>query len=402
MQQMEKVTKYKNTGLVWKLSVLIFLFLIGFLVYIFFIQTDKVEGYTYVTQPIKKGNLAIIVSSTGNVQPVEEISVGSEVSGTIEKVFVDYNNHVKKGELLAQIDKTKYLSSYKKVKASLSVLQASLDNMKAQLYNANATISRDKTLKKETKGILPSQSDWDKDWATYLSAKAEVESVKAQINQTKQDLISSEYDLQKTNVYSPVDGTILSRNIDPGQTVAASFQTPVLFLIAKDLTKMELQASIDEADIGKVKEDQKATFSVDAYPDKLFHTKISQVRVNSTIVDGVVTFLTIMKFENRQLLLKPGMSADIDITTKNIKNTLIVPKSALIFIPIVAKEKKLFAPGKTQKLKLDPKPHLWILENNVPKKIYVQILGSNGALSAIASDEIKENQKVIITQEKSK
>lgn len=402
MQQMEKVTKYKNTGLVWKLSVLIFLLLIGFLVYIFFIQTDKVEGYTYVTQPIKKGNLAIIVSTTGNVQPVEEISVGSEVSGTIEKVFVDYNNHVKKGELLAQIDKTKYLSSYKKVKASLSVLQASLDNMKAQLYNANATISRDKTLKKETKGILPSQSDWDKDWATYLSAKAEVESVKAQINQTKQDLISSEYDLQKTNVYSPVDGTILSRNIDPGQTVAASFQTPVLFLIAKDLTKMELQASIDEADIGKVKEDQKATFSVDAYPDKLFHTKISQVRVNSTIVDGVVTFLTIMKFENRQLLLKPGMSADIDITTKNIKNTLIVPKSALIFIPIIAKEKKLFAPGKTKKLKLDPKPHVWILENNVPKKIYVQLLGSNGALSAIASDEIKENQKVIITQEKSK
>jgi HlyD family secretion protein len=402
MQEMEKVTKYKNNGLIWKLFILIFLLLIGFLIYIFFIQTDKVEGYRYVTKPIKKGDLVITVSATGNVQPVEEISVGSEVSGTIEKVFVDYNDRVKKGELLAQIDKTKYLSSYKKVKASLSVLQASLDNMNAQLYHADSIITRDKMLKKETKGILPSKSDWDKDWATYLSAKAQVASVKAQINQAKQDYISSEYDLQRTNVYSPVDGTILVRSIDPGQTVAASFQTPVLFLIAKDLTKMELQASIDEADIGKVKENQEATFSVDAYPNMIFHTKISQVRVNSAIVDGVVTFLAIMKFENKQLLLKPGMSADIDITTKNIKNAFIVPKSALIFIPIVPEEKKLFAPRKTPKLKLDPKPHLWILENGVPKKIYVQLLGSNGALSAIASDEIKENQQVIITQEKNK
>lgn len=400
MDEMDKVTHYKKSGLTWKVLLVLFLSIVIFTVYKLFFDQTQDQEYNYVTKSTAKSDFVISVSATGNIKPLEEISVGSEISGTIEKVFVDYNDVVKKGELLAQIDKTKYMSSYKKTKASLSVFEASLDNAKAQLYNANATVERNKMLQQETNGMLPSKSDWDRDWAAYLSAKAQVASVTAQINQVKQDFISSEYDLKRTNIYSPIDGTILMRNIDPGQTVTASFQTPVLFKIAKDLKKMQLQASIDEADIGKVKEKQPVTFSVDAYPDKEFNTTISQVRVNSEIIDGVVTFLTIMEFDNKDLLLKPGMSADIDITTQTIKEALIVPKSALIFIPIKPEEKKLFASKRESELKIDPKPHLWLLENGQPKKIYVKVLGSSGSMSAIASSEIKEGQQVIISQEK--
>ena len=328
MEEMKKVTSYKKSGLTWKIFLLLFALIIAFIGYKVFIPKEQENEFTYTTKPITKEDLSLIVSATGNIQPVEQISVGSEVSGTIEKVFVDYNDVVKKGQLLAQIDKTKYESNLKKSQASLSVMQASLQNMIAQLYNANATMSRDKMLRESTNDALPSKSDWDKDWAAYLGAKAQVASAQAQINQAKQDLVSAQYDFKRTNVYSPVDGTILVRSIDPGQTVAASFQTPVLFQIAKDLTKMELQASIDEADIGKVKDGQTVSFNVDAYPEMTFNTTIKQVRVNSAVVDGVVTFLAIMDFDNSKLLLRPGMSADIDITTKTLKNALIVPKSS--------------------------------------------------------------------------
>lgn len=402
MEEMQKVTSYKSRGLLWKFLILLFILVIAFIGYKIFVPKEENNPFTYVTQNIKKGDLAMIVSATGNIQPVDQISVGSEVSGTIEKVLVDFNDVVKKGQLLAQIDKTKYKSNLEKAKASLASMDATLQNMNAQLYNADAIIQRDKMLQDSTKGLLPAKGDWDKDWSVYLGAKAQVENAKAQINQAKQGLISAQYDLDRTNIYSPVDGTILVRSIDPGQTVTASFQTPVLFLIAKDLTKMQLQASIDEADIGKVKDGQSATFTVDAYPEKLFSTKITQVRVNSAIVDGVVTFLAIMNFDNSELLLKPGISADIDITTKTIKNQFIVPKAALLFIPVKPQVQTLFSSKDAPKLKIDPKPHLWILQNNVPKKVYIKVLGNSGAQSAIESDELKENDPIIITQEKRK
>lgn len=402
MEEMQKVINYKSNGLLWKFLVVLFVLIMVYIGYTIFIPKEEENLFTYITQNVKKSDLVISVSASGNIQPMEQINVGSEVSGTIEKVFVDYNDVVEKGQLLAQIDKTKYASNLERTKASLSSIEASLENMNAQLFYANSVIQRNKILKNSTKGMLPSKSDWDKDWSTYLGAKAQVESVKAQINQVKQDVISAEYDLEKTNIYSPIDGTILVRSIDTGQTVAASFQTPVLFLIAKDLTKMELQASIDEADIGKVKDGQSASFSVDAYPEKIFSTQINQVRVNSTIVDGVVTFLAIMEFDNSELLLKPGMSADIDIITQTLTNKLIVPKAALLFMPVQPKVQGLFTSRNAPKLKIDSKPHVWILENGVPKKVYVKVLGNSGAQSAIESDEIQENDPIIITQENRK
>jgi HlyD family secretion protein len=345
MEEMQKITKYKSNAVQWKIGIVLFLVLLGLGGYFFFVPVKDKEAYRYVTQPLAKGALTITVSATGYIEPVENIDVGTEVSGTIEKVYVDYNDLVKKGQILARLDKTKYQSTLDRAKASLTAAKASLENMNAQFYQSNATLSRNKTLRESTNGALPSRSDWDRDWANYLVAKAQVSSAKAQVDQARHALISAQYDLDRTTIYSPVDGIILVRDIDPGQTVAASFQTPVLFKIAKDLTKMELQASIDEADIAKVKAGQTASFSVDAYPERSFEAHIKLVRVNSEIVDGVVTYKAVMNIDNKELLLKPGMSADADITINTLSDTFIVPKAALLFMPIKPKTEGLFGSG---------------------------------------------------------
>jgi HlyD family secretion protein len=400
MEEMLKITGYKSSGLKWKLGIALFFILLSIALYFFFQPGKNAEAYRYVTQALQKGDLTITVSATGYIEPVENIDVGTEVSGTITKVYVDYNDLVKKGQILAQLDKTKYQSTLDKAQAYLSAAKASLENMNAQLYQTEATVSRNKMLKKSTKGVLPSQSDWDRDWANYLTAKAQVSNAKAQVEQAVYSLVSSKYDLERTTIYSPVDGIILVRDIDPGQTVAASFQTPVLFKIAKDLTKMELQASIDEADIAKVKAGQKANFSVDAYPEERFEAQIRLVRVNSEIIDGVVTYKAVMNIDNEKLLLKPGMSADADIITETLSDTLILPKAALLYTPVRPKKKALFGSREKDKASIDPKPHVWVLENNIPKKVYVKILGSSGSDSAISCEELKEGDPLIVMQEK--
>lgn len=399
MEEMKKVTEYSDSRLKWKVTLVLTVLLMGLGAYYYFSLNEKREDYHYITTPISKGELSLTVSATGYIEPVEKVDVGSEISGTVEKIFVDYNDVVKKGQVLAQLDKTKYQSALRKASASLSSAQASLENMKAQLYQAEATFTRNKNLKKSTQGSLPSQSDWDRDWAAYLTAKAQVASAEARIVQEEQTLISAQYDLTRTTIYSPIDGIILVRNIEPGQTMAASFQTPVLFTIAKDLTKMELQASIDEADIARVKKDQNATFSVDTYADKYFQAKIRLVRVNSEIIEGVVTYKAVMDVDNEALLLKPGMSADVDITTNTLNDTFIVQKAALIYEPVKARVKKMFGRGTETEKHIDTKPHIWILKDNQPQKVYIQIKGSSASLTAIASTDLNKGDQVILMQE---
>lgn len=402
MEEMQKITAYKNRSWKWKSTlVLLALLLVGGS-YLFFVPKTQKDAYAFVTQPLKKSDLVITVSATGYLEPLESVDVGSEVSGTIEKVYVDYNDRVRKGELLAQLDRTKYQSAVDKAEASLAAMNASLQNAEALLYQAKSTIERDKTLKTSTDGILPSQQDWDRDWANYLSAKAQVANAKAQVNQSRHSLVSAQYDLEKTKIYSPIDGIILVRNVDPGQTLAASFQTPVLFKIAKDLSKMELQVSIDEADIAKIKAGQRASFSVDAYPERKFEGEIKLVRVNSEIVEGVVTYISVLNVDNPELLLRPGMSADVDIIIQTLKDSLNIPKAALLFTPVEPQKKSLFGSDRQTMPKIDPKPHLWVLQNGEPKKIYVKLLGNSGLISAVASDELKENDLLIIAQEKRK
>ncbi len=398
---MSKITQYSNKKTKLVVFVLLGLLIVGTFGYFYIASTESKNKFKYITQPLKKGDLTIIVTATGYIQPIEEVKVGSEISGTIEKVFVDYNDTVKKGQVLAQIDKTKYKSAVDKARFALESAKASLQNAYAKLHLYTAIIKRDKALLKATKGSLPSQNTWDNDWSNYLSAKADVQEAKAKIRQAESELAIANYNLSKTTIYSPVDGIVLERNIDPGQTVAASFQTPILFKIAKDLTKMELRASIDEADIAQVKAGQNAYFTVDAYPNKKFNAKVRMVRVDSEIVDGVVTYKAIMDVDNKDLLLKPGMSADVNIITKTIKDTFIVPKAAMLFIPLKQSSKhSLFKRNKKTKITMDRRPHIWILKDGRLKKVLVKVIGNSGFLTAISSNELKENDKVVIMQER--
>ena len=400
MEEMQTIINYHNKTHKWRnWSILI---LVGTLlsVYYLFFRETQVMDYRYVTEALKKSDLSLTVSASGYIQPLESVDIGTEVSGTIEEVYVDYNDQVKKGALLARLDTTKYQSAYDKSKAALQMSKAALEIAQAQYYQAKTTIERYKKLKESSNGTLPTQSDWEKEWANYLLTKAQIANAQAQIDQASHSLRSAEYDLERTKIYSPINGTVLVRNVDPGQTVAATFQTPVLFSIAKDLSKMELQISIDEADIGKIQTGQKASFSVDAYPDTTFNTIIRQVRINSEVLESVVTYKAIMEVNNKDLLLKPGMSVDADIVTKTLKNAFVVKRSALLFIPVKPKSKSFFGGDRNEKIEVDPKPHVWILEENVPKKIYVTVLGNDGALSAIESDGLQVGQQIIINQEK--
>ncbi len=400
MEEMQEIITYKsNSSKKYGITILLIL-LLGFGGYFFFFDKKQEEHYNYVSEPALKGELTLTVSTTGYIQPVESIDVGTEVSGTIEKVYVDYNDKVKKGQLLAVLNKTKYESTYNRTKATHKAALASVESAKAQLFQADGKLKRDKILQKSTEGIMPTASDYDKDLSSYLSAKAQVANAKALAIREKNSVNSAKYDLDKTNIYSPVDGVILVRNIDLGQTVVASFQTPVLFTIAKDLTKMELQASIDEADVAKVKAGQKVMFDVDAYPDKVFEATIDQVHINSQTIDGVVTYLAIITVDNSDLLLRPGMSASANIITETVKDAYIISRTALLYIPVKPKPKGLFSKGNKEKITIDPKPHVWILKNGIPQKVYVKVLGSNGTQSAVVSDDLKQNDAVIISQEK--
>ncbi|RRS31055.1 MAG: hypothetical protein P794_04930 [Epsilonproteobacteria bacterium (ex Lamellibrachia satsuma)] len=401
MEELQKIVTYKN-NILKRLTIVGFLvLLLGAGGYLFFFDQNKEAKFHYVTEPAGKGDLTLTVATTGYIQPIESVDVGTEVSGTIGKVYVDYNDKVSKGELLAVLDKTKYESAYNRAKAAYEAALALVESAKAQLYQAEQKFKRDEILRKNSKGVLPSLNDYDRDQSAYLSAKAQVANAKALSVQAKKSVDSAKYDLDKTNIYSPVDGVILVRNVDPGQTVAASFQTPVLFKIAKDLTKMELQASIDEADVSKIKAGQKVTFEVDAYDGKIFNASINKVYINSQIVEGVVTYLAIIDVNNSDLLLRPGMSANANIITQTVKGAYIVSRSALLYIPVKTREKKLFAGArKEEKIVFDPKPHVWILKNGTPQKVYVTLLGSNGDKSAIVSRELKTDDAIIVSQEK--
>ncbi|UPT77196.1 efflux RND transporter periplasmic adaptor subunit [Sulfurovum sp. XGS-02] len=399
MEEMQKIINYHTDRRKWGKWAILFMGITLLFVYVFFFRDPRGMEYRYVSEILKKSDLSLTVSASGYIQPLESVDVGTEVSGTIEEVYVDYNDQVTKGELLARLDTTKYQSAYDRAKAALQVSKAALQSAQAQYYQAETTVKRYEKLKTSSKGTLPTQSDWDREWANFLLTKAQIANAQAQIAQATHALKAAQYDLERTKIYSPINGTVLVRNVDPGQTVAATFQTPVLFSIAKDLSKMELQISIDEADIGKIETGQKASFSVDAYPDTTFDTTIRQVRINSEVLESVVTYKAIMEVDNKDLLLKPGMSVNADIVTNMLKDVFVVKRSALLFIPVKPESQSFFGGERNEKIEVDPKPHVWILEEGVPKKVYVKVLGNNGPLSAIESSDLQEGQKIIINQE---
>ena len=270
----------------------------------------------YVTQKVTRGPLSIIVSATGTLAPRDQVDVGAEVSGRLDAVNVDYNDKVKKGEVLAQINTDQ--------------ITAQLDQAKATLAQAEATVVQDALTLKRYRGLMRisgiSKQTLDGAIADLARAKASVALGKAQVDQYQTQL-------SKTTIRSPIDGVVLDRKVSAGQTVTAAFQTPVLFTLASDLSRMELDVDIDEADVGQVHAGQMATFTVDAYPSRIFDADLTSVRNSPKTVNGVVTYQGVLMVDNRGGLLKPGMTATADIKVASFKDVLLVPNGALRFTP---------------------------------------------------------------------
>ncbi|MEJ2192762.1 MAG: efflux RND transporter periplasmic adaptor subunit [Nitrospirota bacterium] len=287
----------------------------------------------YKTQEARRGNLIVTVTATGTLEPVNQVDVGSEVSGTIETVQVDNNDQVKAGEVLARLDTDKLQAQVQQSEAALESARAGLLEAQATAVEARNDLARLKHVWEQSKGKVPSQRDIDAAEATVKRAEAGVAIAKAAISETRATLDANRTNLSKAVIRSPINGVVLNRNVEPGQTVAASLQAPVLFTLAEDLTKMELHVAVDEADVGQVKEGQEAVFTVDAYPDRSFRARITQVRFGSQTLEGVVTYETVLSVDNADLSLRPGMTATADITVEKIEDATLVPNAALRFAP---------------------------------------------------------------------
>jgi HlyD family secretion protein len=293
----------------------------------------------YKTALVDRGPITAIVTATGTVNPVVSVQVGSQVSGTISKLFVDFNSVVKQGQILAQIDQQPFQARVKQARAALKSAKGNVN--KAKNFMAQRKLERDRMATLLQQAFV-SQADLDLAETNYRDADANVEVLQAQLDQAKATLDSAELDLGYTTIYSPVNGIVVSRNVDVGQTVAASFQTPTLFVIAQDLTQMQVDANVSEADIGGVTEGKSANFRVDAYPKQFFEGAVTQVRNAPISIQNVVTYDVVITVDNRDLKLKPGMTANVTIVTAKKDDPLRVPNGALRFrMPNVPVDRKI-------------------------------------------------------------
>jgi len=300
---------------------------------ILWLTRNKADSVQYETQPVRRGDLVVTVSATGTLEPIKEVEVGIEVSGTIKTVEVDYNDQVKVGQVLARLDTSKLEAQSLQSQAALDAARAKLLQAQATVQEAETQMARLAEVRELSGGKMPSQYEFDAQKAAQARARADEASAKAAVAQAQATLDANHSDLAKAVVHSPINGVVLTRSVEPGQTVAAMFQSPVLFTLAEDLAQMELQVDIDEADVGQVREDQDATFTVDAYPDQTFPARTTQVRFGSKTVEGVVTYKAILKVDNSSLILRPGMTATALLTVNKRENALLVPNAALRFAP---------------------------------------------------------------------
>ena len=281
---------------------------------------------TYSTEAVTRGSITRVVSATGKIQAVNTVEVGSQVSGTIRKIFVDYNSSVKKGQLIAEIDATVLQAKVKESEANLNSAKASYAEAAAKVREARREHTRQKSL--YAKNFI-AKSDLESAETSAATTSAQLGSAKAKLDAAQATLEQSRTNLAYSEIYSPVNGTVVGKDVSEGQTVASSYQTPTLFTIAEDLTKMQVEAAVDEADIGYVKEGMPVTFTVDTYPEDTFSGAVRQVRLMAATTENVVTYTVIISAENPDLRLYPGMTANVTIETASAKNVLKVPNAAL-------------------------------------------------------------------------
>jgi HlyD family secretion protein len=382
-----------------KLFIIIPVFVLIIIIFFVIKAKDKKSEAKYLTAEIERGDITIMVTATGTLEAVTTVQVGSQVSGTISALYADFNSQVKKGQLIAQLDPT-FLEA--------QVAQAQADLEKAKASASLAKKENDRSISLFQKNMI-SESDKDIAYTNYELALSQQKSAEATLDRAKTNL-------DYATIVSPIDGVVISRNVDVGQTVAASLQAPTLFTIANDLTRMQVNASIDEADIGKIKEGQEVSFTVDAYPEQNFKGKVSQIRLSPEIVQNVVSYDVIIQVSNPDLLLKPGMTANVTVLVDQRENILKVPSSALRFHPSLKKKKYSGGAGKagpmarnmstpdsstimsnSAGLRMAGQNMLWILSpQEKPEPVPVRIGISDGSYTQVISDNLKEGDKVIV------
>lgn len=286
--------------------------------------------YIYMTQQVARGSITSSISATGKVNAVETVEVGTQVSGTIKEIYVDYNSEVKKGQLLALLDPDVLQSKVEESRASLAVARAGVAKASADMANAKRNDLRNRELWERK---LIARSEADSTETALLLAEASLAEANSKVIQARESLRQAETNLGYTRIISPIDGVVVDRQVDVGQTVAASMQTPTLFLIAKDLTRMQVEADVDEADIGRISEGQRAICNFDSWPGDSFDARVVQKRLNPETISNVVTYKVIISIDNEENKLMPGMTANVSVVTEERKNVLKIPAAALRFSP---------------------------------------------------------------------
>ncbi len=383
--------------------------------------TSTANQTTYVTEPVKRGGLRVTVTATGNLEPTNEVTVGSELSGTVKEVSVDTNDQVTKGQLLARLDTSKLEQQTKSSRATAAAAMAKVTQAQATLVESEADLGRQQKLKEASGGKLPSQAILDAALASAERAKADLLSAEAGVRQAEANVGANESDLAKSLITSPIDGIILTRNIEPGQTVAATMTAPELFVVAEKLENMKLKVAVAEADIARVKQGQPATFTVDAWANRSFEARVKKVEFGSTVTDNVVTYTTELEVSNDDLSLRPGMTATAEIVVAEAVDALLVPNAALRFNPGTAlaataggaQQKRSFVqsliPGPPRRMSGKPQlaeppsapktgesAQLWTLRDGKPFSLPVKSGLTDGRVTVITGEGVSDGLPVII------
>ena len=374
---------------------------------------NKDAAPRYLTEAVKQGVLQVEVTANGTLEAEQEVTIGSELSGIVEKVFVDVNDTIKEGQVLIELDTAKLKASVEKAKAALASAQAAQKEAQATLNEANAKYKRLLNVRKLSGGKTPAQTELDEQAAVVARSQASVDTAAAQIQTAQAELETAQTDLTKAYISSPIDGVVLARSVEPGYAVAASLQAVELLTLASDLKTLDLEIDVDEADVSVVKPGQKATFTVSAYPNKNFPATLTKVAYGPTESEtNVVTYTAYLKVTNNELLLRPGMTATARIVTEQRQNALLVPNTALRFAPSVSKgsgsavDTLMMGPPRSSNkvskevggVTTQRKNTVWVLRSGSAQEIDIITGASDGTYTEVISGDLKEGDLVITSQ----
>jgi HlyD family secretion protein len=388
----------------WLFAALILVALVGIVLRMRAAPAQAVSPYK--TETVQNGALTVSVTATGELKPVTQVNIGTEISGVVESVDVDFNSTVTVGQTLARVNTEKLEAQAAQARAALRSAEAKQQLSEATMAEAEAELARLQHVRELSGGRVPSKQEMDSQEATVKRAHADQASAAAQVAQSQASLTAIDTDMKKAIIRSPISGIVLDRQVDPGQTVAASFQTPTLFTLAQDLTKMKLIVDVDEADIGNVRVGQTATFRVDAYPERSFSSKVSEVRSTPKTSNGVVTYQTVLAVDNSERLLQPGMTATAEITVTHVADALLVPNAALRFTPPAAQQvqggggfRLLPRPPGLQRRDRsldDGQSRVWRVAGEGVEPVPVEIGPTDGRVTVLRSGDVVAGAAVIV------